>query len=175
MSEGKNLVKAKYVAFQHKQTGEYFALTLEDMYMKTVEEMLEELSHNEIGITIFNPYAFGRNSYSEEKWHIKLEKSNDGMALKIETDEFETLLGAVLNVYGLWQDTMKKGVRERLGFPQIEHKTEYTQDELASDTDLDDGNTPVPSDFPPGTIMRFLQPVEGWTELDDGTGRYIKD
>lgn len=87
----------------------------------TVEEMLEELTSNEVGITIFNPLAFGKN-YGSRGWSIKLEKSNEGMALKIETDEtFQTLLGATLHVYDLWKDTMKQGVAQRLGFPQIEH------------------------------------------------------
>lgn len=134
-------MKAKIISFLHKETGVYFALTLETIM--TVEEMLEELTRNEVGITIFNPHAFGKN-YGRTHWSIKLEKSNEGMALKIESDEtYETLFGAVTCVYNLWRDTMRQGVAQRLGFPQIEHKREYTQDELASDTDLDDGNTPV--------------------------------
>lgn len=100
----------------------------------SVEEMMEELTQNEVGITIFNPHAFGKN-YGRRGWSIKLEKSNEGLSLKIETDEtYETFFGAVQCVYGLWKDTMKQGVAQRLGFPQIEHKP--VEDE-------DDGNTPV--------------------------------
>lgn len=125
----------KYLVLQHKQTGEYFGLTLEeDIHMtnrtsfgKSVEKMLEELDEENVHITIYGSRNFS-NVYggnSPRHWHCVLQKESGNVKLEVRTMKHTDLISTVREVYDEWFSQLYgDGTARALGMAQIEHKTE---------------------------------------------------
>ena len=86
---------------------------------KSLDDMLGELEKNEVEMTFYSPRTLSRY---EKNWHMKVEKSSEGLALTINKSDSESLYETVEWIYNEWNKTMKKGVAEKLGMTLIEHQ-----------------------------------------------------
>ena len=128
-----NIMGTKYLVFQHKQTGEYFGLTLEEntsmtsvtSFGKTIEKMLEELDEEGVQITLYGTRNFSSYGANTRHWHCVLTKETGSVKLEVRTMKHADVLSTIREVYDEWFSQLYgDGTARALGMVQIEHKKE---------------------------------------------------